>query len=122
MAKSFILLPFAALALAASPALAANHVRQPEASIPFVDHGGIWNWASEGDDTLFFQDTHKQWYKATLFAPSPDLPFAFGLRIDAGPMDTLDKWSAVYIDGQRYPFLSFEKVAAPPSNRPVKKL
>lgn len=122
MNKSLLFLPFAAIAFAAAPAMATQQARQPEASIPFVNHGGIWNWAAQGDDTIYFQDVHRQWYKATLFAPSPDLPFAFGLRLDTGPMNTLDKWSAVYIDGQRYPFQSFVKVDGPPQGARAKTL
>ena len=67
-------------------------------------HVGIWDWRAEGHSTVYFEDNHKQWYKAELFSPSPDLPFVEFIGIDARPSGTLDKWGAVYIHGQRYPF------------------
>jgi len=112
-----LLLPLA-LAFAPYCATAATDAKTkapPEAQIPFANHGGVWNW-TEGDDdrTIYFEDRSRQWYKATLFAPAVDLPFSQGIRIDAGPGGTLDKWGAIYIGRQRYPFTSFEKVAGPP--------
>jgi len=113
------LAPLAALALAvpgsafAEPAQQ-QAARQPDARIPFADHGGIWDWRSEGDSTVYFQDSHRQWYRAELFMPAFDLPFVEFIGIDAGPTGTLDKFGAVYVHGQRYPFKSFVKVDGPP--------
>ncbi|WP_338468147.1 DUF6491 family protein [Novosphingobium sp. ZN18A2] len=87
---------------------------EPAASIPFANHGGIWDWRSEGDSTVYFQDSHRQWYRAELFMPALDLPFVEFIGIDAGPTGTLDRFGAVYIHGQRYPFKSFVKVDGPP--------
>lgn len=116
MKKVTLLISLAALALAAHPASAAQGVQTaPSASIPFANSGGIWNWTTGDDDrTIYFQDRHRQWFKATLFMQAFDLPFTTAVRIDSGATNTLDKWGAIYVGRQRYPFQSFEKVDGPP--------
>lgn len=108
-----ILAPAAALALLTSPAIAGTPQGARD-SIPFANHGGIYNWRAQGDDTIYFEDNHHTWYKATLFSPAFDLGFKEALAVQAGPTDTLDKWSAVIIHGQKYPFQSFVRIAGQP--------
>lgn len=113
------LAPLAVLAFSVPAAAMAEPAQQQAdheraASIPFADHGGIWDWRGEGDSTVYFEDNHHQWYRAELFMPAPDLPFVEFIGIDARPSGTLDKFGAVYIHGQRYPFKSFVKVDGPP--------
>ena len=112
-----LLVSFAALAFAGAPAFSAQEPKaQARAEIPFVDHGGIWNWtAGENDRVVYLQDSHRQWYKATLFMSAFDLPFANAIRVDAGPTGTLDRWGAIYVGRQRYPIQSLEKVDRPPA-------
>ncbi|WP_245656683.1 DUF6491 family protein [Novosphingobium naphthalenivorans] len=124
-----LLLPVALLAAAPFPAMAEPaqsqsqpesqsqpqaSKRQAEASIPFANHGGVWDWSAEGNHTLYFQDSRRNWYKAELMGFSPDLPFVTFIGLDTRPNGTLDRWSAVYIHGQRYPLTSFVKVDGPP--------
>ncbi|KHK92753.1 hypothetical protein LK12_07705 [Novosphingobium malaysiense] len=114
------------MAAAPLPALAANaHAEAPAktrsgASIPFANHGGVWDWRADGNRTVYFEDNHDNWYKAELMGYSPDLPFVEFIALDTRPNGTLDRWSAVYIHGQRYPFVSFEKVDAPPGKHEAK--
>lgn len=109
--------PLAALFLTAAPAMAAHAPVQASASIPFANHHGVRDWVAQGNDTIYFQDSARRWYKAVLFAPSMELPFATAIGIDSGPMGTLDRWGAVIVRGQRYPFQSFERVAGPPPRK-----
>ncbi|MDE8653057.1 DUF6491 family protein [Novosphingobium album (ex Liu et al. 2023)] len=120
MKLAAILLPLAAMGLAASPALAADSQPGARAAIPFVNHDGVRDWRAENDRTVYFEDSHRQWYKAQLVAPAFDLPYAEHIAIDSGPNGTLDQWGAILVHGQRYPFLSFEKVAGPPPSRHAK--
>jgi len=100
------------------PAVAAPaEQRQPEASIPFVNHGGVRDWQADGRETLYIQGRNRQWYKATLMSPAHDLPFAWAIGFDTGPMNRLDKFSSVIVRGQRYPIVSLVKVDAPPPAR-----
>ncbi|MCB2060900.1 MAG: DUF6491 family protein [Novosphingobium sp.] len=115
MKYSALLLPLAAIAMVSSPVAATESQPRQEASIPFADHGGIWDWRASGDQAVYFQDGHRRWYRAELFAPAYDLPYVEFIGIDARPGGTLDKWGAVYVHGQRYAFKSFEKVDGPPA-------
>ncbi|MBO9671579.1 MAG: hypothetical protein J7485_13810 [Sphingobium sp.] len=104
------------MGLAVAPATAAQEAKAPpRAEIPFANSGGVWDWTTGDDDrTIYFQDRHRQWYKATLFMQAFDLPYTTAIRIDSGPTNTLDKWGAIYVGRQRYPFQSFEVVDGPP--------
>ncbi|MBB3357366.1 MULTISPECIES: DUF6491 family protein [unclassified Novosphingobium] len=107
----------AALALAATPALAqapVNPGKPVEASIPFVNHGGIRDWRAQGDSTLYVQDQSGQWYRASLMGPAFDLPFAQAIGFDARGTDTFDRFASVVVRGQSYPVQSLVKVAGPP--------
>jgi len=121
MKRLIALAPFLALCLAAPPAFAAQSAAKPPAAaaIAFANHHGVRNWVAQGNQTIYFQDSSRRWYRATLFAPSSDLPFAQAIGFDTGPIGTLDKWSTVIIRGQRYPLQSFERVDGPPA-RPTK--
>jgi len=110
------------LAAAAMPITAAHaeDAKPAEAYIAFANHGGVRDWRADDRDTIYFQDRQRHWYKAVLFSPSSDLPFTQFVGIDASPTDRLDKWSSVYIGGQRYPFSSFERIEGNPPKK-VKK-
>jgi hypothetical protein len=112
MKKTGLLISLALLAFATHPASAAQEAKAaPRAEIPFANSGGVWDWATGEDDrTVYFQDRHRQWFKATLFMQAFDLPYTTAIRIDGGATNTLDKWGAIYLGRQRYPFQSFEKV------------
>lgn len=109
----------AALALAFAPVLAhAAPAQQPaaaEASIPFLNHGGIRDWRAVGDSTLYVQDQQGQWYRASLMGPALDLPFAEAIGFDGRGTDTFDRFASVVVRGQSYPMQSLVKVSGPPS-------
>jgi hypothetical protein len=119
MRLSNIFLPLAALTLAPSVALAADAgdaAPQPVQAentrhyIAFANKGGLWDWHADGSEVIYFQDRRKQWYRAELMSRAHDLPFAQHIGLDTGPGDRLDKWSTIYVRGQRYVLSSFEPV------------
>lgn len=111
-----LLAPLAVLAL--MPVSAFAHDAQGQqaayAQIPFVNNGGINDWRSVGESTVYFEDNFHHWYRAQLMMPAVDLPFAFRIGIDTGPGGTLDRFGAITVDHQRYPFSSFVQVNGPP--------
>lgn len=120
MRLSTILLPLAAVALLPAAAIAQDgEGRQAEAQqeagtrnyIPFPNHGGVWDWHADGQDVIYFQDRQKRWYRAELFTPAYDLPWVQFIGIETRGTDRLDKWSTIYIRGQRYSLKSFEMVS-----------
>ena len=106
----------------AQPAPAADAaVKSAEASIPFANRGGVRDWRAQGSSSVYFQDNHGQWYLATLMGTASDLAFTDFIGIDANPDGSLDKFSAIYVKGQKYPFTSFVKVDGPPSKKARRK-
>ncbi|MBU6269233.1 MAG: hypothetical protein KGN34_16920 [Sphingomonadales bacterium] len=98
-------------------ALHAAPPRVPQAEIPFAEHGGVSDWRAEDDRTIYFEDQHHKWFKATLFAPAFDLPYVEAIGIDAGPTGSLDNFGAVIVKGRRYAFDSFVAVDGPPEKK-----
>jgi hypothetical protein len=88
----------------------------PQASIPFVNHNGIRDWRAADDRTLYVQDSHRQWYRATLFAPCIDLVFAQSVGFETRGGDTFDRFSTIRVRGERCSVTSLERSDAPPAN------
>ena len=127
MKVTCLLICLASASLVTTPALA-READQPnnsaqttkvaqQASIPFANNGGIWDWRADGENAVYFEDSFGHWYKAKLFMPAFDLPFVQFIGIDTSPGGSLNRWSAIYVRGQRYPFMSFTRVAGPTDRR-----
>jgi hypothetical protein len=115
--KRLSILAVMALAAVMVPAQARGPARVAEASIPFANHGGVDDWRATDDHTIYFKDSHRQWYRAEIFGPAFDLPYVENIGIDPSPSGALDRWSAIVVRGQRYHFRSFEKIAGQPPRR-----
>ena len=108
-----------AVVLAASalaPAMAAPAA--PQASIPFVNHGGIRDWRAVDNDTLYVQDRRRNWYRAELLGPCLDLPWAHAIGFETRGVDRFDRFSDVRVRGQRCAVQSLVRSEAPPAKRP----
>jgi hypothetical protein len=91
-------LAFGALAaVSLGSAFAADTAATPQASIPFADHGGIWNWQADGDKGLWVQSNNRKWYYAKFMGPCIGLDFANSVGFDTRPMGTFDRFSAVVV-------------------------
>lgn len=102
--------------LPASGVLAAGPSDAPQASIPFVNFGGIYNWQADGTKGLWVQDSRKHWYYAALMGPCFGLDFANTIGFDVHPMDTLDRFGAVIVPGWgRCNFMSLTVSGGPPA-------
>ena len=109
------LLATLSLGLAAQAVQAAPRPPLPaQASIPFVNHDGIRDWNATDDRTLYVQDRGRQWYRATLFSPCIDLPFAQSIGFETRGIDTFDRFSAVRVRGERCAISSLERSDPPP--------
>jgi hypothetical protein len=99
-----------------SGVLAAGQPAAPQAAIPFVNFGGIYNWQADGTKGLWVQDSRKHWYYAALMGPCVGLDFANTIGFDVHPMDTLDRFSAVIVPGWgRCNFSSLSVSNGPPA-------
>src|SRR3569833_2720092 len=100
MRLSSLLLPLAAIALVPAaaaakppstpPAPAPTMVKQ-DASIPFANHGGVWDWQAVGTHTIYFEDRNKRWYRAELIGTAVDLPWTQFIGHDTKPGDRLGR-------------------------------
>jgi hypothetical protein len=84
-----------------------------EARIAFADHGGIYNWQAVDDRTVLIQSRDRKWYKATLFSPCFDLPFAERLGFESNADGSFDKFSSIRVRSQNCPLVSLVPTAAP---------
>ncbi|MBU1377116.1 MAG: hypothetical protein KKE02_13445 [Alphaproteobacteria bacterium] len=87
----------------------------PQASIPFVNHDGIRDWQATDSRTLYVQDSSRKWYRATMFAPCIDLPFAQTIGFETRGIDTFDRFSSIRVRGERCQISSLERSDAPPA-------
>ncbi|KPL69769.1 hypothetical protein SZ64_17745 [Erythrobacter sp. SG61-1L] len=127
MKLSFALPALAVLAAVSSPVLAEEEQgaaqsaeKVAEAYIPFANHGGVRDWRADGREVIYFQDSHRRWYKAELFSSAPDLPYTLFIGLDTGVGGRLDRWSNVYISGQRYALKSFVRIEGDPPKKAKK--
>lgn len=123
MKLASLVLPLAALALAApavhaETAPAQTEAQQEDVRIPFANRGGIRNWRSYDKDTLYIQDRQRNWYKAELMGSAFDLPHSWAIGFDTSPSDTFDKFSTIVVRGQRYAIQSLVRIdGEPPKKR-----
>ena len=119
---TIVLSPLAVGAIDAPPgdvAAAPSAAAPKEASIPFANHGGIYNWGVVDNRTLLIQGRDRKWYKATLLAPCSNLPFAqtIGFKTNAG--GSFDKFSSIVVRRQRCSLISLVEIP-PPLKQPNK--
>jgi len=109
-------LPFAiAGAVLSGGAVALPPAPAPEeASIAFADHGSIQNWRADGDDAIYVQGNGRQWYRATLMSPCPELPFAEALGFETRGTGSFDRYATLIVRGQRCPLQSLVRSGPPP--------
>jgi hypothetical protein len=91
--------------------------KSAEASIPFVNHGGVRDWQVADDNKIYIQDSKGKWYLATLAISSPDLAFATAIGFETKGVDKLDKFGAVVVAGTRYPLNSLTESGPPPKKK-----
>jgi len=118
-------LPHAAIALAAlllAPLCASgadqkDTLPEPEqASIPFVDHGGIRDWHADRDRGLWVQDIHRDWYYAKLLGPCIGLDFANAIGFVTRPPGSFDRFSTIIVPREgSCPVVSFVHSDGPPA-------
>jgi hypothetical protein len=112
--KAMLFAALAALTVASGAQAAAL---PPQASIPFVNHGGIRDWHAVDTETLYVQDAHRRWYRADLLGPCFDLPFALGIGFETRGIDRFDRFSAIRVGRDRCPVSSLTPSDAPPAKR-----
>ena len=103
-------------AIAGSVGVAGSAVAKGEerpVSIPFANLGSVRDFRVVSDDVLLIEGTGHRWYRATLFGPCIGLRQAESLAFVTEPGGALDRFSAIYVEGRRCTFRTFERTEAP---------
>lgn len=87
-----------------------EHSSVANASIPFVNLGGVRDWQVESSRALLVESANGRWYRATLMGPCPELRFHNALGFVTDSTHQLDRFSSVIAGGERCWFKSFERV------------
>jgi hypothetical protein len=87
-------------------------------SIPFANLGSVRDFRALSDDVLLIEGTGHRWYRATLFGPCIGLRHAESLAFVTEPGGALDRFSAIYVEGRRCTFRSFERTDPPAKGKP----
>ena len=86
-----------------------------EPSIPFADHGGIFDWRADGRRGIWLQDPGRNWYYGTFMTPCNGLEFADAVAFKTSPSGSFDHWSTVLVHNEIPCHLaSFTRSEAPP--------
>ena len=99
MIRSLLALPLLVLG---TPAIAQKAPLLPgtAASIPFVDHDGIYDFHPDGDDAIYLQARNRKWYHATLLGPCLPLSYATRIGVKTRGSSSLDKYGSILVGGQ----------------------
>jgi hypothetical protein len=88
--------------------------------IHFADLGGIRDFRALDDQTLLIQGTNRRWFRARLWGSCIGLRTAERIAFVTEPGGDLGRFSAIFVEGRRCAFRSFEP-SAPPPKRGEKK-
>ncbi|GAA0316776.1 hypothetical protein GCM10009087_28990 [Sphingomonas oligophenolica] len=97
MVRSLLTLSLLMLGAAATAQKAPTPPGTP-ASIPFVDHDGIYDFEADGDHAVYLQDRSRKWYHATLMGPCLGLSFATRIGVKTSGSSSLDKFGSLLVD------------------------
>ena len=104
----------ASIASAETPAAAPKQAR-----IVFPDLA-IQNWSGDSQDTLYIE-AHRKWYRADLFAPCRNLPYATAIGFESNPTGEFNRFSRIVVEGEPCQLKSLVRVDAPPAKAKKRK-
>jgi opacity protein-like surface antigen len=78
--------------------------------VAFADFQAIYDWRVDDQGALLLKTASDRYYRATFAAPCPELPTAINIGFITGVAGPLDRWTSIYVDGDRCWFKSFDPV------------
>jgi hypothetical protein len=107
-----------ALALLAAPATAAPpSAAGSDARIPFPNRGGIVRMQADGEEILYVQGRHQDWYRALLYGPCLGLARSLRIGFDTRGSNDFDRFSTIVVGDERCQIRSLTPSGPPPSKR-----
>ena len=107
-------LSLVAALIAATSAYALEPAAEKQASIPFVNHGGVRDFEAVGNQTLYIEGQNRHWFRADLMGYCPELGFAQSIGFATRGNDTLDRFGTLIVRGQRCAIKSLVESGSPP--------
>ena len=108
-----------AAATTAVASMVAGGVRAASGSehavIHFAELDGIRDWRAAGTDSdaMLIEGRNGQWYRATFWAPCPEIHFAPAVAFVTDTNGDLDRFTSIIADGARCYFKTFDKSGDP---------
>jgi hypothetical protein len=87
----------------------------PQASIPFADHGGIYDWRPNGDRGIWVQSAHHEWFYGTFVGACFGLDTAPRIGFVTDVTGEFDRWSSIVVPHEPRCHLSTFEASAPPA-------
>ena len=84
-----------------------------DTSIPFAARGGIRDWHSENDQSVYLRDRSGRWYYATFNGTCPNLRAAQTIHFNTDATGTFDRFSAITTEYARCQVNSVIRSPAP---------
>jgi len=95
---------------------AAGAQANTQASIPFANHGGIYDWRANGTHGIWVQAANRDWYYGTFMNSCIGLDRAINIGFVTEPTGDFDRWSSIIVPHEfiRCHLSSFERSGEPP--------
>jgi hypothetical protein len=107
--------------LFAAAALPAGAAEEERAVLHFADMNGIKDWrptkGPEGTDAILIEGRNGNWFRATFFAPCPEVKFAPAISFVTDTLGNLDEFTSIMVEGKRCDFKTFERTGDPDEQR-----
>jgi hypothetical protein len=100
---------------------AAAGADEPRAVLHFADHSGIKDWRptkADGADALLIEGRNGDWFRATFWAPCPEIRFAPAVAFVPDSLGNLDETTSIMVEGKSCNFRTFERTGDPDEQGP----
>ena len=113
MKSSHILLAACAVSVGGCAAAPVQPLMVGDTSIPFAARGGIRDWHSDNDKSIYLRDRAGKWYYATFNGVCPNLGAAQTMSFNTDATGTFDRFSSIVTEYGRCQVGSVVRSPAP---------
>ncbi len=82
----------------------------PPTRVAFGAFNAIYDWKVDNRGALLLRTAWGRYYRATFAGPCPELPTAISIGFITEVAGPLNRWSSIYVDGDRCWFKNFDPV------------
>lgn len=93
--KALIVLAACSAALSACAPTQVQPLTTADTAIPFAANGGIRDWYSNNEQSIYLRDRTGRWYLATFNGLCPNLPAAQTVQFETDASGAFDRFSSI---------------------------